>query len=111
MFENDVSKEMAPYASLYQEFIASVAVHKHSPGASDQIIWQFPNGYGASLSNLGTHLELAVVRVDDRGRWRLCYSTPITGDVLRIQDREVCGGLLTKILALESVRWDFENES
>ena len=60
MFENDVSEAMAPYASLYQEFITSVAVHKQSPGASDQVIWEFPNGYGASLSSQSGRMELAV---------------------------------------------------
>jgi hypothetical protein len=110
MFENDVSEAMAPYASLYQEFITSVAVHKHSPGASDQIIWEFPNGYGASLSSQSGRMELAVRRVDDQGRWRLCYSTSVTSDVVGIYDREDCGDLLTKILALETVRCDFENE-
>ena len=74
MFEEDVSKAMAPYVSLYRDFITSVIVRRHSPGASEQVVWEFDNGYGASLSNLGTHIELAVVRGDDRGRW--CYVTP-----------------------------------
>ena len=110
MFEEDVSKTMAPYVSLYRDFITSVTVRRHSPGASEQVVWEFDNGYGASLSNLGTHIELAVVRVDDRGRWRLCYTTPITNDVMRIDSREMLATLLTKILALDSVKWDFENE-
>ena len=110
MFEEDVSKAMAPYVSLYRDFIKSVTVRRHSPGASEQVVWEFDNGYGASLSNLGTHIELAVLRVDDRGRWRLCYTTPITNDVMRIDSREMLATLLTKILALDSVRWDFENE-
>ena len=110
MFEEDVSKAMAPYVSLYRDFITSVTVRRHIPGASEQVVWEFDNGYGASLSNLGTHIELAVVRVDDRGRWRLCYTTPITNDVMRIDSREMLATLLTKILALDSVKWDFENE-
>ena len=110
MFEEDVSEKMAPYVSLYRDFITSVIVRRHSPGASEQVVWEFDNGYGASLSNLGTHIELAVVRVDDRGRWRLCYTPPITNDVMRIDRREMLATLLTKILALDSVRWNFENE-
>ena len=110
MFEEDVSEKMAPYVSLYRDFITSVIVRRHTHGASEQVVWEFDNGYGASLSNLGTHIELAVVRVDDRGRWRLCYTTPITNDVMRIDSREMLATLLTKILALDSVKWDFENE-
>ncbi len=110
MFEEDVSEKMAPYVSLYRDFITSVIVRRHSPGASEQVVWEFDNGYGASLSNLGTHIELAVVRVDDRGRWKLCYNTPINNDVMRIDSREMLATLLTKILALDSVRWNFENE-
>ena len=110
MFEEDVSEKMAPYVSLYRDFITSVIVRRHSPGASEQVVWEFDNGYGASLSNLGTHIELAVVRVDDRGRWKLCYTTSITNDVMRVDSREMLATLLTKILALESVKWDFENE-
>ena len=110
MFEEDVSEKMAPYVSLYRDFITSVIVRRHTPGASEQVVWEFDNGYGASLSNLGTHIELAVVRADDRGRWKLCYTTPITNDVMRIDSREMLATLLTKILALESVKWDFENE-
>jgi len=110
MFETDVSEEMTPYVKLYQDLVTSVIVRRHSPGPREQIIWGFDNGYGASLSNLGSHLELAVLRVDDRGRWRLCYTTPITGDVVRVGDVEYCGRLLTKILGLDSVKWDFENE-
>ena len=110
MFEEDVSKAMAPYVSLYRDFIKSVTVTRNSPGTSEQVVWEFDNGYGASLSNLGTHIELAVVRVDDRGRWKLCYTTPITNDVMRVDSREMLATLLTKILALESVKWDFENE-
>ena len=110
MFEEDVSEKMAPYVSLYRDFITSVIVRRHSPGASEQVVWEFDNGYGASLSNLGTHIELAVLRVDDRGRWRLCYTTPITSDVVHVDGRPMVATLLTKILALDSVRWDFENE-
>ncbi len=110
MFEEDVSEKMTPYVSLYKDFITSIIVRRHSPGASEQVVWEFDNGYGASLSNLGTHLELAVVKVDDRGRWKLCYNTKITDDVVRIDSREVFASLLTKILALDSVKWDFENE-
>ena len=110
MFEEDVSEKMAPYVSLYKDFITSVIVRRHTAPPSEQVVWEFDNGYGASLSNLGTHIELAVVRVDDRGRWKLCYTTPITNDVMRIDNREMLATLLTKILALDSVKWDFENE-
>jgi hypothetical protein len=53
-----------------------------------QKVWQFPNGYGASVvSGPYTYggeqglFELAVLRFDDSG-YTLTYDTPITSDVL-----------------------------
>ena len=39
MFEEDVSKAMAPYVSLYRDFITSVIVRRHTPGAREQVGW------------------------------------------------------------------------
>jgi len=112
MFEEDVSKEFAPYTRLYQEYITRVATRRNGTPETngEQIVWQFPNGYGASLSNTNGNIELAVMREDDQGRWRLCYTTPVTPDVVIVAGEEKCGSLLKEILALDSVRWDFENE-
>jgi hypothetical protein len=54
-----------------------------------QYIFKADNGYGASIVR---HLysyggsdglwELAVTKYDEDGNWDLCYSTPITSDVL-----------------------------
>ena len=67
---------------------------KDGPGpvGSMQQIYKFPNGYGASVIRGGMAayggLELAVIKwdggtdPDTDDRWSLCYSTPITDDVL-----------------------------
>jgi hypothetical protein len=76
-----------------------VSVNKVNNGV--QHIYSFPNGYGASVikhdgsygGNLGLW-ELAVL--DDEGS--LCYSTPITSDVIgHLSDEEV-------ILKLNEIR-------
>ena len=110
LMDSPEMEEMLANPELLKATIKNNPLINAIPGASEQVVWEFDNGYGASLSNLGTHIELAVVRVDDRGRWRLCYTTPITNDVMRIDSREMLATLLTKILALDSVKWDFENE-
>jgi len=54
-----------------------------------QIIYRFPNGYGASVvrsqytygGDKGL-FELAVLTFDGNGNWHLTYETPITNDVL-----------------------------
>lgn len=63
-----------------------------------QIIVTFDNGYGASVINhafsYGT--ELAVTHDG-----RLCYATPVTGDVIgNIADMPELTGILTSIAAL-----------
>ena len=53
-----------------------------------QWIFKFENGYGASvIKHYGSYgweedlFELAVIKVTDN-EWELCYSTPITDDVI-----------------------------
>lgn len=57
------------------------------PAGSNQTIYRFPNGYGASVIRGGVMayggLEMAVVKFDTEGHdFSLCYDTPITSDVL-----------------------------
>lgn len=72
---------------MYDEFKV-----KDGPGpvGSMQRVYRFPNGYGASVIRGGMAayggLELAVIKWSgegvDESKWSLCYSTPITDDVL-----------------------------
>lgn len=69
----------------------------------------FPNGYGASLIKhpgsygFGNDLwELAVRKYNKtRGRWYLCYDTPITDDVIGDLTVEAAIGLCKQICELE----------
>jgi hypothetical protein len=72
-------------------------------GFGKQATVSFPNGYGASViggerglyGDGVTSFELAVLHHD-----ALCYSTPITNDVLGWQTREQITELLQRIEAL-----------
>ena len=66
---------------------------KHQPierrptfGGGQQLVFRFPNGYGASLinSSMSYGKEIAVARFDGDNcdDWDLEYSTPVTRDVL-----------------------------
>ena len=60
-------------------------------------IYKFANGYGASVvkhsfsyGHEQDFWELAVTKYDESGNWDICYSTPITSDVLGyLSDEEV----------------------
>ena len=65
----------------------------------DQSIYRFPNGYGASVvhGNPITHgLELAVLDCNDV----LCYTTPITDDVIGWLNENELDKVLSDIMAL-----------
>jgi len=55
-----------------------------------QIVFNFNNGYGASLINHGGSYgnEIAVLSVGEDGTTSLCYDTPITDDVLGYLNNE-----------------------
>lgn len=67
-------------------FIVSKGTHLHG----GQIIFKFPNNYGASvIQGLHTYggsiglFELAVIEFDPiSNKYSICYNTPITEDVL-----------------------------
>ena len=85
-------------------------------GATDQEIYRFPNGYGASvirgkLTSYGGAeglYELAVVLYDDgpKEEWStdidfsICYDTSLTDDVLGYLTRRQVNDLLKEILEL-----------
>lgn len=63
---------------LYAEYVATSGDNTFG-GPGKQAIWNFPNGYGASviLSDYSYGLELAVLHGDD-----LCYRSGTTEDVI-----------------------------
>jgi hypothetical protein len=73
-----------------------------------QKIFKFNNGYGASVvRHMGSYgseqglWELAVIRFLSKGEWDLCYSTPITNDVIGYLTWEEIEELLKKIEGLK----------
>lgn len=65
--------------------------------------YHFPNGYGASVicNSLSYGLELAVLKNLDE-KWQLCYTSPITNDVVGyIDGTEELTELLEKIYNLQ----------
>ena len=86
---------------------------KHQPierrptfGGGQQLVFRFPNGYGASLINspMSYGNELGVVRFDGDNcdDWHLDYDTPITDDVLGYLSAEQIEATLDAIAALPS---------
>lgn len=85
-------------------------VHPHFPRIScyyggTQKIFRFENGYGASVVSeyvvpeyevVKNRFELAVL--DDKGK--LCYTTPITDDVIRYQTEDQIQEILMRIAGL-----------
>ena len=89
---NDLTK-----GTTMNESVTAVEVwsplSKHQPierrptfGGGQQLVFRFPNGYGASLINspMSHGNEIAVARFDGDNcdDWHLDYDTPITRDVL-----------------------------
>lgn len=72
-----------------------------------QKLYSYRNGYGASVVQNGMSyggregkFELAVIKFDSTGQWDLCYTTPITSDVIGWLTWEEVEALLRKIEAL-----------
>ncbi len=75
------------------------------PQGGIQAVFRFENGYGASVINhMGSYgVELAVLQFTGEGTddWELCYTTPITDDVIGwIEDENELFGYLTGIRRL-----------
>ena len=64
---------------LYPEYVTESGPRFGRPEFGRQIVWCFPNGYGASVVlGLGSYgLEMAVLHGDS-----LCYATPLGDDVI-----------------------------
>ncbi|CAK1247662.1 hypothetical protein R55210_AODCCCNP_01156 [Fructobacillus fructosus] len=85
---------------LYSENFARYIVEERQ----GQKIYEFENGYGASVaSHFGTYgyenglCEIAVFKFSDDGRGVICYSTPITDDVIGYADDKKRDEVLKKI--------------
>lgn len=72
-----------------------------------QQVYQFPNGYGASVvrgpytyGGKDGKFEIAVLKFGDGVRYKLCYDTEITDDVLGHIEPSDVDGILHKIQEL-----------
>ena len=75
----------------------------------DQLLFRFPNGFGASVIRGGISygnesglFELGVVFFDDDGEHHLTYQTPITDDVLGYLSSEQVEYYLQQVMLLPS---------
>lgn len=73
-----------------------------------QTVYKFPNGYGASVIEIyyfeEDYIEVAVVKFDGNGKYRLDFSTPITDDVIGVLDEEGRDKVLQQIFDLEKLK-------
>ena len=89
------------------ELTRVAATSKHQPievnerSGGVQMLFRFPNGYGASLINhTGSYgNEIAVIEWDG-GHYAITYATPVTDDVLPYLTPEEIEAALDRIAAL-----------
>lgn len=69
-----------------------------------QWLFKFKNGYGASvIKHYGSYgfeddlFELAVIELNKKNSWNICYNTPITDDVMGYLSNEEVLELLERI--------------
>ena len=96
------------YDLKFKDFDANLIASRHIHGGIGHV-FKFDNGYGASVVK---HLfsyggsqnlwELAVIRFDDAGDWRLTYDTEITSDVEGYLTDEMVHDLLERIKNLDN---------
>ncbi|MBF2681392.1 hypothetical protein [Listeria innocua] len=74
---------MKTIANEYKEYILDHK--KKNQFESEQTIYRFKNGYGASVIKeyMGPGVKLAVIQFTNDKNWELEYSTSVTNDVLR----------------------------
>ena len=71
-----------------------------------QMIYKFPNGYGASVIKFNYvyfGIEIAVLRFDENGNWDIDFRTPITNDVIGGLNEEERDNVLQQIFDLEKL--------
>lgn len=95
--------------------IQPVSVNPHHVGSGTQRLYRFDNGYGASVVQFmlngwaGSHgadqgkWELAVIRWNDNGDFKLTYDTPVTEDVIGWLTEDEVQDYLRQIRDLPSV--------
>ncbi|EAE1305015.1 hypothetical protein EP42_05890 [Listeria monocytogenes] len=74
---------------IIEEFKEYTTKNKNALFFNEQVLYKFPNNYGASVI-LGPYtygLELAVIYFSNEN-WDIDYDTPITNDVLGHLDKE-----------------------
>ncbi|EBF5172475.1 hypothetical protein [Listeria monocytogenes] len=74
---------------IIEEFKEYTIKNKNALFFNEQVLYKFPNNYGASVV-LGPYtygLELAVIYFSSEN-WDIDYDTPITSDVLGHLDKE-----------------------
>ena len=80
-----------------KEFI----VKQRPAHGGSQIVYRFPNGYGASVveHSFSYGLELAVIKFlsADNGHFVLTYDTPVTSDVVGHLDQDGLKDILNQI--------------
>lgn len=94
------------FTNAWQAYI--VGVNRMRQIGNNQIVFRFPNDYGASVirgpysyGGADGLFELAVLKWDGN-KSELCYTTPITNDVIGHATSEDIDNLLTQIMALPS---------
>jgi len=91
--------------SLKEEDVVKYEVKDHQMGNGTQVLFEFVNGYGASIirhefsyGSEDGRWELAVLKDDD-----LCYDTPITDNVIGYLTEDEVIPILAQIAALDPV--------
>mgnify|MGYP006299903673 CR=1 FL=1 len=103
---NDTSKHN-PDEAPFSEFIIRSGTHPHLIDGT-QIVYKFPNGYGASVisgnytyTDAESPFELAVLRFDKKGGWDIVYDTPVTEDTVGYLDLDGVYDVLSEIYLLK----------
>ncbi|HCW3301928.1 TPA: hypothetical protein OXE66_002036 [Listeria monocytogenes] len=86
---------------IIEEFKEYITKNKNALFFNEQVLYKFPNNYGASVvSGPYTYgLELAVIYFSNEN-WDIDYDTPITNDVLGHLDKKSLKQALEEIYNL-----------
>jgi hypothetical protein len=71
-----------------------------------QVIWWFPNGYGASMiSDRGPEIAVLIPSVTHKCGYDLVYDTPVTADVRPVPTYEDLVAVLNEVRDLPARAW------